>query len=103
MSTTTTTRHALGEHESKPRLAEHASAIRDDLRQVKSDVAAAASTAGDVVQHEAERVMDIARAGSERAGELHESVCNTVRRHPTASLVATLGVGVLIGRLIAGR
>ena len=98
----------------RERISEHAEAIKDDLRAVRDDAAALAGTAGSCVQSEAERVAEAARAGGERVAEVakaggekaqeaHEAFCGTVKRHPTASVVAAVGVGVILGRLIAGR
>lgn len=84
-------------------LREQAGAVKEDLQALKEDAAAAASAAGDCIRSEADRVTEVARTGGEKAAEMHTSVCRTVSKHPTAAVLTTLGIGVVIGRLIGGR
>ncbi len=87
--------------ESTPRLGEHAEALRDDLSAVKDDATAAAAALRDRVQQDAERVVDAAKAGGERARHFHEGMCEQVAKRPTTSVLLALGAGVLLGKFLA--
>lgn len=88
-------------------LKKDAAAVRDDLVMLKDDAVRATS-------HVAESATNMVRDGSESATELfrnagatckkyHGAMSKNVVKHPTASVLAALGAGVLIGRLLGGR
>ncbi len=82
---------------------EHGEILKEDLRALKDDAGAAAGAARAELEHQAERVQDIARSGGERVQEAHDSMCRAVRKNPTAAVLVTLGAGIMLGRLIGGR
>lgn len=84
-------------------LREHAGAIKEDVKALKDDATAAVGAAGTCLREEAERVNELAKSGGESVRDMHTAVCRTVSKHPTAAVLTTLGVGVLLGRLIGGR
>jgi len=83
-------------HDSGDRMASAAREIRDDASTVVSEV-------GQTLRAEAERVADLARSGGDQAQEVYQQACGIVRRHPTAVVLGVLGLGVIIGRVIARR
>lgn len=92
--------------ETKPEhgtLKEHASHIREDVATLKSDATAAASALGTVVHDEAARAAELAKTGGEKAKDAHAAICTQVSKHPTAAVLTTLGIGILVGRFLGGR
>jgi len=85
------------------RLKEGVAQLQDEFDEVREGAAEMAEAARKRVQREAEHVADLAKAGGEQAQELGDSLMRTVRTHPTASILVSLGVGVIIGRLVASR
>lgn len=84
-------------------LRDHTDNLKSDVAAVKEDVGAIARHAGGAMKEQAERVADVADSGREKANELHESLCRTVSKNPTASVAAAVGVGLVLGRLLGGR
>lgn len=84
-------------------LREHGTALKDDVKHLKDDAYAAATTAGECLSCEAEKVAELAKTGGEKAQQAHAYMRKHVQKHPTTAVLATLGVGILLGRLIAGR
>lgn len=81
----------------------HVQHIKDDVSALKSDLSRAASDATHAAHEKAQQALDVAKTGGERAKEAHESICKTVSKHPTASVLLALGAGLLVGRAIGGR
>ncbi len=86
-----------------PDLREQVSAIRSDMQALKADTAAAASTVGHKLHEEAEHAMELAKVGGVKAQEFHRAFQSTVKKHPTTAVLVTLGVGAMVGRLLARR
>ena len=84
-------------------LREQVSAIRSDMQALKADTAAAASAVGHKLHDEATHAMEIAKVGGEKAQEFHTAFRDTVKKHPTTAVLVTLGVGAMVGRLLARR
>ncbi len=84
-------------------LRKHSSVLKDDVKTLKDDAVAAAHTAKECLQNEAEQVAAIAKTGGEKAQQMHNMVCDNVKRHPTAAVLTTLGVGIMLGRVFSGR
>ena len=83
--------------------AEIADAASRSIRELGADARSLAEDAGRTVQGEAERAAELAREGGEQAQELYRQACGVVRRHPTAAVLTSLGVGLLVGRVLGGR
>lgn len=85
-----------------------AAELRDDALQSAREafgegVAAArhqADAAADSVRHTADSAWQTAMHAAERAQGAHENVCKHIRKNPTAAVLAALGVGVLVGKLM---
>lgn len=88
-------------------LSERTAALKDDLRTVKSDAAAVAESAGHCVRSElnavANRASEAVQSGRERAMKYHAAFEKRVSKNPTAAVLASVGVGLLLGRFILGR
>lgn len=102
MTAMQTSKPTSSSEESKS-FSDHTSTLKDDVKTLKHDTYAAAATAGECISHEAERVADLAKAGGEKASEAHAALRRNVQKHPTTAVLATLGIGIVLGRLIAGR
>ena len=88
--------------------------VKTDAINVKKDLGALASDAGDAARGVAEQGMDAARHGAERVMHrasdiadrtrgVHSQACDYVRRNPTTSVLIAIGAGAIIGRLLASR
>jgi ElaB/YqjD/DUF883 family membrane-anchored ribosome-binding protein len=78
-------------------LGDHA---RDRADELFDRVQQGAEHFGEKARHQAQRAADAARAGEERVEEWHDTVRRNVRKHPTTALVAAIGLGVVVGRII---
>ncbi len=103
MSTMTHTNTRGSGLESKSGIREHTDAIKSDVEALKQDTAAAASAVSDTVADKAKDVADLARQGGERLQDTHDSLCEQVRKRPTAAVLLALGAGVVLGRIASGR
>lgn len=92
-----------GKAEAERELREHGKTLKEDVKILKNDVSSAASTAGELVGHGVDRVTHAAQRGGDTAVEAYDTMRRTVKEHPTAAVLTTLGIGVLIGRLFSGR
>ena len=90
-------------HEAKGGVREHSDAIKSDVEALKQDTVAAASAVSDTVAEKAKDVADLARNGGERLQDTHDSLCEQVRKRPTAAVLLALGAGVVLGRIASGR
>ncbi len=83
---------------------EHADTIREDVKHLREDTAAAATDAvqaiSETAKHSAETVAGISKGTAEKAGEYHDAMCSTVRKHPTAAVLTALAAGVVVGKFI---
>ncbi len=83
--------------------AEIADAASRGIREIGTDARSVAEEAGGIVQGKAERAAELAREGGEQAQQVYTRACGVVRRHPTAAVLTSLGVGLLVGRVLGGR
>ncbi len=104
MTTYTENKTAKNGSNDRAPMRDHAEAIRDDVRNLREDTAAAAHDAvqaiSETAKNSAETVTEITKTGAEKAGEYHDAVCRTVRKHPTASVVTAIAAGVFLGKLL---
>ncbi len=87
----------------RERMGEEVSTLKHDLEAVKHDVSSMAHSAKECAQHEAERAAELAQAGADRLHAAHTDLRRRIVRHPMASALAAVGVGVIIGRILSGR
>ena len=66
-----------------------------DLDELRDNVANVASSVGDMASHQYEQTYDVAIDAVEETGQI-------IRRNPLASVGVGLGVGFLLGRILAG-
>lgn len=93
-------------------------ALRDELSQLRADIDGLIGTVGRLADTSGARFMDGARRTvsgvHERAGEAFDTALaegrrtlktagKTVQDHPYLSLAIAAGIGLLLGKLIAGR
>ena len=104
MNTYADNRTATNGSDDRTPLREHAEAIREDVRNLREDTTAAACDAAhaisDTAKNSAQVVTDVTKTGAEKAGEYHDAVCRTVRKHPTASVVTAVAAGIFLGKLL---
>ena len=100
----------------KERDADHATLrdLKNDAAAVKQDLTTLASDAGDcaaglaasgaqAAKHGAESVMSTASDIAERTKGAHSQACDYVRRNPTTAVLLAVGVGAVLGRVLARR
>lgn len=85
----------------RDRIASEAKNLKSDLGDVKDDLSNVASAAVDGVRSEAEHIADYAQAGADKVHHYHSQFRRNVSKHPTAAVLTTLGVGIIIGKMIA--
>lgn len=91
------------QHSERQRVADEAKHLKQDLVQVKDDVASVAGATADCMRAEGEKLGEYAQSGADKFHDYHQQMRRTVSRHPTAAILTTLGVGVIIGRILGGR
>lgn len=87
----------------REKLGEHAGAVKDDLQQLKHDVGGLAIAGVDTAKEHVQKVKEVAEQGSHKAEEWHAAVCRNVKEHPTAAVLTTLALGIMIGRVLGSR
>lgn len=102
-SNATNTASEKNSAEPRERLSDEAKNLKSDLIDVKDDVAGVTKAATELCRSEAEHIGEFATTGVDKAKEYHTSVCKQVSRHPTAAVLTSVGVGILIGRILGGR
>lgn len=84
-----------------------AAAIRDDLTVLKDDAMKmgtdAAASAREALRHGRDSVSGVSHSATDSVKEYYKTACTTVRERPLTSIAITLGVGVVIGRLLGRR
>jgi ElaB/YqjD/DUF883 family membrane-anchored ribosome-binding protein len=76
--------------------AKHAGRNRpSDLNELRDNVANVASSVGDMANHQYEQAYEVAIDAVEETGQI-------ISRNPLASVGVGLGVGFLLGRILAG-
>jgi ElaB/YqjD/DUF883 family membrane-anchored ribosome-binding protein len=82
-------------------------ALHEQLRQLRSDFAALATTLKDLAQHGIGEASQRAAAPGERAwdevGRHAETISREIGEKPIASAFAAFGVGLILGVLFSGR
>ncbi len=94
MNTQTHTDTATGTARKQDKFRDHVDNIKSDAVDLKDDIAGAAGAAGTELQH-------MARAGADKAAEVQSNFNDTIRSHPTASVLIAAGAGLVLGRLFA--
>lgn len=106
-SATTPKTTDAGRHASMSDVKQDVKAVREDLGALKHDAvevgAAVAEDAMEKFKHGAQSVADAAKSVRNAASESHKKVCKHVSANPTASILIAVGVGAIIGRLMARR
>lgn len=93
--------------DAKSVIGDHAATLKDDLQTLKTD----AAEAGADLVHQAresavaakDTVLEKASEYGDQVAEYHDTMCRTVRKHPTAAVLVSIGAGILLGRLLGGR
>lgn len=82
-------------------------AVREDLTHLKEDAvratAHATEHAMEAVTSGADSAREMAHSASKACKQYHETMCDTVRKNPTAAVLVAAGVGVLAGKLLSKR
>lgn len=81
--------------------------VRQDLEQLRADVARLIETLGKTAQHKVEGLAGEAQAQAAAAGEWAEghsvSVRETIREQPLAACAVAAGVGFVLGQILLRR
>lgn len=102
MSTNETRKtESVSKTEPRERIACETKNLKSDLGDVKEDVSNVTSAAVDCVRSEAEHIAEYAQAGADKVHHYHSQFRRNVSKHPTAAVLTTLGVGIIIGKMIA--
>lgn len=101
MSTNETRKTDPANADHRERIASEAKNLKSDLGDVKDDVSNVTSAAVDCVRSEAEHIAEYAQAGADKVHHYHSQFRRNVSKHPTAAVLTTLGVGIIIGKMIA--
>lgn len=95
-------------------LREGMSEIRKDAEMVKDDLGTLRSDATQMAAHTTQEAIEAVRQGAQSASEMarsvgesakqcHGAMADKVAQRPTASILMAVGVGVVVGRLLAAR
>ncbi len=84
-------------------LSEATSHIREDLNSLRDDAQEAIGAATTCAKSGIDSAVEIAKVSGSKAKDVHSSLEDQVKKHPTSAVLITLGAGVLLGRLIARR
>jgi ElaB/YqjD/DUF883 family membrane-anchored ribosome-binding protein len=87
----------------REKLGDHVGAVKDDLHQLKTDFSGLAHAGVDTAKEQVQKVKDAAENGTHKAEEWHSALVKNVKQHPTAAVLASVAVGIMIGRMLGGR
>lgn len=86
--------------------AEDIEALKDDLKQLRSDMADLVSTlgseGGEKLAELRDRIMDKGQAAGKAIAEGAQSAKDTAEEHPFIMALVALGVGLITGAIIRG-
>ncbi len=95
------------EHAKLRDIKDDAAAVKDDLATLAGDAkdcaVGVASAGADTARKGAESMMNTASDIAERTRSAHDQACGYVRRNPTTAVLLAVGVGAVLGRVLARR
>ncbi len=82
-------------------------AIREDLTSLKNDFSSLmsdiASGGKHVAQKGAESIAGTAKSAVDQVKSMHEGACDTIKSHPTASILVAAGIGAIAAKLFFSK
>ncbi len=77
--------------------------IKSELTSVKEGVSTLAHDAKQIAKEGVDATLHQAKKAVDRVQSGYETVCTYAKEHPTTAILVALGVGAIIGRLMARK